>query len=333
MSTRELAPVLSRRVRVAGEDELSRLRRAVDLPRLMEAGYDPAAEVIRPPADHSVLGYELCPVAGCMAALVAGKLCYGCRQRFRRFDGSLEEFIAIPRVFALSRRGEQRLCIVCRTPGHERPAAGHNGLCLSCDSSRRTRGQTVEGYVATAAPRCSYGRCVRCERWAAFREPRLCTACRSHWVALGRPAIGEFAAVPLRRSRAARRGLEVELSALPERLRLEILYAFQHTWLDGGYVWEGTRRLQSLIDALSRVDARSLLERDSLGGQMVAVLYRRLRGAVERALADPQRELGQDVWRLGMLRPDAGGQTVDYTSITQPWLRELVKGWNVRNEC
>ena len=29
-----------------------------------------------------------------------------------------------------------------------------------------------------------------------------------------------------------------------------------------------------------------------------------------------------------MLRPDAGGQTVDYTAVTQPWLRELVKQWN-----
>jgi hypothetical protein len=71
-----------------------------------------------------------------------------------------------------------------------------------------------------------------------------------------------------------------------------------------------------------------LLERDSAGGRMVAVLYRRLRAPVERLLADPQRELERDVWRLGMLRPDGGGQTVDYTAISQSWLRELVKGWN-----
>ncbi len=328
MAGAELAPVLPLRVPAAVEDELSRLRQVVELPRLIEAGYDPVAYVIRPPADHPVLGYELCPVAGCMAARVAGRLCYGCRQRFRRFDGTFDELITIPRVSALSRRGQQRLCIVCCTPGHERPAAGRNGLCLSCDSGRRTRGQTVAEYVGGAVPRCSYGRCARCERWAAFNAPRLCTACRSHWIWLGKPALEEFAAIPLRRSRAASRGIEVDLSELCERLRLEILYAFQHTWLDGGYVWEGTRRLQSLIDALARVDAQSLLERGSLGGQMVAVLYRRLRGAVERLLADPQRELAQDVWRLGMLRPDAGGQTVDYTAITQPWLRELVKGWN-----
>ncbi len=328
MSIAELASVVPLRVSVADEDELSRLRRALDLPRLIEAGYDPAGEVIRPPANHPVLGYELCPVVGCMAAVVAGRLCYGCRQRFKRFDGAFDEFVEIRRVFALSRRGEQRLCIVCRTPGHERPAGGRNGLCLSCDSVRRTRGQTVAEYAPSAVPRSSYGRCARCERWAAFNAPRLCTACRSHWVSLGRPALEEFAAIPLRRSRAASRGIEVELSALPERLRLQILYAFQATWLDGGYVWQGTRRLQSLVDALARCGAGSLLEDRSVGGRMVGVLYRRLRAPVERLLADSERELERDVWRLGMLRPDAGGQTVDYTAVTQPWLRELVKQWN-----
>jgi len=140
---------------VADEGELSRLRRALDLPRLIEAGYIPAAEVIRPPVDHPVLGYELCPVAGCMAAVVRGRLCYGCRQRFKRFDGAFEQFVEIPRVFALSRRGEQRLCIVCRTPGHERPAHGRNGLCLSCDSTRRSRGRTVAEYLVTVAMKTS----------------------------------------------------------------------------------------------------------------------------------------------------------------------------------
>jgi hypothetical protein len=48
-------------------------------PRLIEAGYHLGAHVIRPAADHPVFGYQLCPVAGCMAAVVAGTLCYGCR--------------------------------------------------------------------------------------------------------------------------------------------------------------------------------------------------------------------------------------------------------------
>ena len=127
VASAELAPVIPLRVPASGDDELSVLRRAVDLPRLIEAGYDAGLHVIRPPVDHPVFGYQLCPVAGCMAAVVAGTLCYGCRQRFRRFDGSLDEFMAIPRVFALSRRGEQRLCIVCRTPSTSARPPGATG--------------------------------------------------------------------------------------------------------------------------------------------------------------------------------------------------------------
>ena len=164
-------------------------------------------------------------------------------------------------MFALSRRGEQRLCIVCRTPGHERPAAGRNGLCLSCDSGRRLRGQTVDG--------------VRRERGAAsfvwaLRSLRALGRLRRPSVVHGLPfslglarqarprGVRGHPAAPLARGKPWDRG---RLSALAERLRLEILYAFQQIWLDGGYVWEGTRRLQWLIDALARVDARSLLER------------------------------------------------------------------------
>jgi integrase len=328
VASAELAQVVAFPSPGEADRALARLRRVLDVPRLIEAGYDPATGVIRPPADHPVLGHELCPVAGCMSALLGGRLCFGCRQRFRRFDGTFEEFVAIPRLFGLSRRAEQRLCLVCRTPGHERPAVGPSGLCLSCDSCRRARGLTVYEYVPGAVPRVSFGRCVRCDRWAAYERLRLCTACRNHWALLGKPDLEGFAALPLRRSRAASRGIEVDLSGLGERVRLEILYAFEQTWLDGGYAWEGTRRLQSLADALARAGAGSLLDGVSISARMVEVLYRRLRGPVERLFADPERELERDVWRLRMLRPDGGGQTVDYSAISQGWLRDLVKTWN-----
>lgn len=126
----------------------------------------------------------------------------------------------------------------------------------------------------------------------------------------------------------ASRGLEVDLSALVERPRLEILYAFQAIWLDGGYAWHGTRRLQSVVDALARTGAGSLLDEPVIEGGWAGELYRRLRTTVERLLADPERELSLDVWRLVVLRPDGAGKTIDYTPITQPWLRELVKQWN-----
>ena len=41
---------------------------------------------------------------------------------------------------------EQALCLVCRTPGHER-AAQASGLCSECSRMRHDRGQTVEAFV------------------------------------------------------------------------------------------------------------------------------------------------------------------------------------------
>ena len=71
MARAELAPVIALRAPVSGEDELSRLRRAVDLPRLIEVGYDPRAHIIRPHAEHPVFGYAALsgrPLHGCCGA-------------------------------------------------------------------------------------------------------------------------------------------------------------------------------------------------------------------------------------------------------------------------
>ena len=160
----------------------------------------------------------------------------------------------------------------------------------------------------------------------------------------------------MRRSRAASRGIEVDLSALAERPRLEILYAFQATWLDDGYPWEGTQRLQAVVDALAHTDAGSVLERAVVGRHNVAALYRRLRARVE-LLADPCWSVpwwAVTTWRRftgGCVRGSSCWPTPSESSngtsgglacgartpaarrsttreVTQPWLRELVKQWN-----
>jgi hypothetical protein len=224
VSRAEVAPVIPLRAPPSSEDELARVRRAVDLPRLIAAGYDPGGQVFRPPPEHPVFGYELCPVAECGAAREWDVVCRACRTRFERFGGTLEEFVAVPRVFTHDGRAAQRLCLVCRATGHERPAGNRNGLCICCEGSRRRHGQTVDA------------------------------------------------------------------------------------------VAEG--RVESLLDELA-------IEGSYRGG-----LYRQLRAPVELLLADPERELARDVWRLAILRPGGGGQQIDYTPITQPWLRELVKQRN-----
>ena len=328
MARAELAPVIALRAPVSGEDELSRLRRAVDLPRLIEVGYDPHAHIIRPHAEHPVFGYERCPVVHCTAAVERHALCEACWRRFQGFQGTFEEFAALPRA-RIHGPAQQPLCLVCRTAGHERPAWRCKGLCRSCDAQRKARGQRVAEYVAGAQPRPSFGDCGRCGHLAAFRAPRLCEPCHRRWVAGGRPDLSEFARTRLRGDREPTR--EVDLSALGERVRLEILYAFQELWLDGGYAWVSIRHLQGAVDLVARAGVTSLLDelwmssRDSRGQ-----FCRQLRVPVERLLGDPERELSMDVWRMGILRPDGGRQRIDYSAITQPWLREAAKQWNLQ---
>ena len=119
---------------VAGEDELSRLRRAVDLPRLIEAGYDPGAHVIRPAPDHPVLGYRAVSGGGLHGGGGGGRAVRRLPAALPRFDGTLEEFVAIPRVFTLVRA--RRAAPVPGVP-HAGPRAagrGRDGLCMQLQS-------------------------------------------------------------------------------------------------------------------------------------------------------------------------------------------------------
>jgi len=325
----ELAPVIGLRAPVSGEDELSRLRRAVDLPRLIEVGYDPRAHIISPHAEHPVFGYAICPVVHCTAAVERHALCEACWRRFGGFQGTLEEFALLPRA-RIHGPAQQPLCLVCRTAGHERPAWRCKGLCRSCDAQRKRRGLTVAEYVAGAEPRSSFGRCGRCGHLAAFGAPRLCEPCHRRWVAGGKPDLSGFATTRLRGDRDATR--EVDLSALGERARLEVLFAFQELWIDGGYAWVSTRHLQGAVDLVARVGVASLLDELWMSSTPDSrrTVCRQLRVPVERLLGDPERELSMDVWRMGILRPDGGRQRIDYSAISQPWLREAAKQWNLQ---
>jgi len=204
------ASVVALRTRVAGEDELLRLRRAIDLPRLIEAGYDPDAHVVRLVSDHPALGYALCPVSGCIDAVEHAGLCNACRHRFERFDGTLDEFVTIPRTFV--RRGKQSLCTVGCTPGHERPAI-RSGLCMCCDKVRGARQSS-----STSLPRSPAGR-LGAARWADYGRVLLYRTCYREWYRHGKPDVAEFATSPLFGARAASRTVDVRRSPNGRGLR------------------------------------------------------------------------------------------------------------------
>ncbi|MDA8069439.1 MAG: site-specific integrase [Actinomycetota bacterium] len=248
---------------------------------------------------------------------------------------TLEQFKAFPARRAAQADREERLCLVCRTPGHER-AARTRGLCPECDRNRHARGQTVEAFVAgnerwpAAVPRRSFGRCVvdRCRRWAVTDE-RLCGPCRKRWRGLPaehRPAMEQFiTAGPWQPVFDGKRAV---MPPVPEVVEWELLGGLE--LLIEQY------RVQTPLDFLSsgwahvaRAGVGSVLELAALPGTYQA--RRAVQASIvaaKRWRTSPEQERARDVWDLGVF--GIGEQRrMSFTHIHQWWLREAAKGYTI----
>jgi len=123
-------------------------------------------------------------------------------------------------------------------------------------------------------------------------------------------------------ARAPRVGESRSICLVGERLRLEILFAVQQILFDGGYVWEETRRLQWLVDALAQWRRRVAVG-GSVGGRPDGGCSLPAAARAGRAAAGrPGRRARTGRVAARDVAPDAGGRTVDYTAIRQRWPRE-----------
>ncbi len=324
---------------------VARLRAALDLEALVEVGYDPVREVFAPSSEHPLFGFAECAVQDCHLVVAReGGVCGLCKRRWQRGDTrgmSREEFVALPRLLVeRGRKREAALCRVCGVAGFERPAAGPLGLCRVCVRTfRRSLVPSVDEWIAggqprpgrrtprpPAAPRPTYGRCERCGRLAAHARPRSCQACRFRWRSLGMPDWDLWRSEHPWRE-AAHDGRVLELSQVPERLRLEFLVGVQDA-LHGELRFNAWGDLTRLARRLAQSGVCSVLDigepsTRSPGGMLLA----RIRWSVQKALVDVEAELSRDVWRLGLLRHDGARQNLDFRTLTQPWLREIFRDW------
>ena len=174
-----------------------RLTELVDLPALVARGLDVQRWRFMPAPSDPLFGYARCPVRGCLNVTehTATSLCTRCQHRFGRWQrttgGDLDGFLS--QVTQTRSEDLERLCLVCRTPGHERPVAAQ-GLCFSCLSGARNRGQAVQAYVtgdarwAPGTPRSSFGPCrMACDALASGGDG-LCGEHLRHWRRAERPA-------------------------------------------------------------------------------------------------------------------------------------------------
>ena len=317
-----------------------RFRSLVDLPKLAGWGWDPASHVWTVNPSQGVFDYRDCSVAGCdHDATTATGLCTGCRHRWRATGLSLEAFLALP--FARVHGLQERLCRVCCTPGHMRPAS-NLGICQACDGLRRRRGQTVAAFVAgddrfpPAEPRPTIGTCTvaACGRFAAFRTG-LCGGHQRWWLEAGRPELPGWCAKtgPLLGDQKTR----ISLIGVAEPVEAEFLFGVQSAVEQGHRPRPGD--LRSVAGQARRAGIRSFEQ--LLAAPLNPSSHRfvaRTVDALALAAKTPESECGKDVWDLrvwgfkGTLS-FAGTRQPNHPrhrptpAIGQGWLRDAAKRW------
>ncbi|MHB2021959.1 MAG: tyrosine-type recombinase/integrase [Mycobacteriales bacterium] len=310
------------------------------MPKLIGWGWDPASHVWTVNPAQGVFDYRACPVAGCEHDATTGAgLCTGCRHRWRVTGLSLEAFLAQPfaRVHGLA----ERLCRVCCTPGHMRPAS-NLGICQACDGQRRRRGQTAAAFVAgddrfpPAEPRPTIGTCTvaACGRFAAFRTG-LCSGHQRWWLGAGRPELPRWCVEtgPLLGDQKTR----ISLIGVAEVVETEFLFGVQSA------IEQGHRPrpsdLRSVVGQARRMSAHTFEQ------LLIAALSPSARRFVARtvdalalAAKTPESESEKDVWDLrvwgfkgtlsfvGTRQPNHPRHR-PIPAIRQGWLRNAAKRW------
>lgn len=319
------------------EAYVARLGELLDLPALIARGWDPERHRFVPAPADPLFGYSRCPVRGCqnLTEHTATTLCTRCQHRFGRWsrersDATLDAFLV--EVTQVRAANVERLCRVCRTPGHERPAAAH-GLCFSCLSQAVTRGQTPAAHIAgderwpAARPRETFGMCrMSCDALAVGSDG-LCGEHLRHWRRADRPAGSDFEAWRERRGEALPASRFADLSRLPDVVVTELLVGISVA--HAGHRRTRVGDLRRIVAILRETGVGSIMELplDRLRTQAIRLFVSWAQDHLRLAFADPEVEWRKDVWDMRVFgKPQA--YTVDFTQISQLWLRELAKQWS-----
>jgi len=308
-------------------DELAVLRGVLRPDFLVRAGWNSETQTLTPVRGDPLLSLKECAVADCAASTAhkEADLCVTCRKRWRASDLAWEDFLAAP---CGGRSRGDRPCLVTGCP---RPGKSAERLCAT-HTWQRQRHQELPAEQWLARPEVgplpSFGTCIAasCAAVAAHRCG-LCAAHRSAWCRHRRDHDGAVLAQWARHAAPADvAGHEITLHGLPGRVIAELLAGLQRR-TDAGLRTLPTsarylvkmlhaRRAGSVLDLAQvpgtaiRSDARQLLR------WLIAELYCLLSG--------PEKERAKDTWQLQVFGLPG---KLDFTGISQRWLREAVKWW------
>jgi integrase len=305
----------------------ARLAGLIEAGFLADAGWDPAARVLSPPAAHPLLGRTLCRVGGCLSTAHSsptGGVCWRCFTRLSRQGLTAERIAAAPELAPLPVRAPG-----CAVAGCQRMSPTPRSTL--CDRHRR-RFQlrpeaTMEQFLADPAVR-ALPALAACQVAACSRRSesghRYCPTHYQRWrTSVIRDPETEQRHWQLTQS-AVSQGGQVSLRGLPALVVVEVLFGIQQRVRDGAKVLEVN--LRAVCDTLRReqVAAIAACPGECVPGKPARALAAGLARHVRRALADPGRERAGDSWDLALFGHPG---RLSFTAISQPWLAEAAKVW------
>jgi integrase len=318
-------PGLSRPVPL--KDAAGDLRRHLDPVFLSGAGWNPETQTLAPSPDHPLLGYRVCLVRGCTGqGLVPDELCATCRGTRQRSDLSMEEFIVAGPV-----RARQCGEVICSADGCPRPVRTRRlQLCYTHEHRRKFLRLPLADFLRhpRAQPLPGFGPCrvVVCTRQAHARRG-LCRAHDVRWWEqhrAGTVAVTDFD-IWCQSSAPVASGHEVVLRGLVPLVQAEILFGLQERCRHGALTY--LYQLRVICRRLLGVRAPTItgFEVSRLARHHRA-LAQDLQQAVLRAGTSPEDEQRKDIWNTAVLG-HGRRRVIDFTGISQSWLRESVKQW------
>jgi integrase len=307
--------------------------RAEDLWRLLDPGFlaearwDPRGEVLAPAPDHPLLGFRVCRVLGCQGhALLPEQLCATCRGAYRRSDLSMEEFVAAGPA-RVKRCGEA----ICTVEGCPRPVrTSRLQLCNTHEHHRKRLQLPLAAFLVhpQAKPLPGFGICqvVVCTRQAHGRRG-LCRAHDVRWWEQHRGStvtVADFKTWCCSSGPVAS-GHEVVLRGLAPLVQAEILFGLQERCRSGALTY--LYQLRIFCRRLLRSDASTIVTFNvSQLDRRHRALAQDLQQAALRGTTSPDDEQRKDIWNTAVFG-HGRRRIIDFTGISQPWLREATKRW------
>jgi integrase len=305
----------------------ARLAGSLDRGLLAEAGWDPAARILFLPAQHRLLGRQVCRAEGCDGTVHndCPGVCYRCFTRLKELGMSAAGITAARQLPAAPAPAGH-----CAVPGCEcKPTVRDAVLCEP--HAKQFRGRRVpvplQQFIAgrrvrplPPLPACLVLACTRTadgavgycnthyQRWrVAQREG---TGIDEQWWQATEPGVAEPG--------------QVNLRALPPLIVVEVLAGLQTRLQEGLRLTDVV--LRAVGDTLRRQQAASICDCDPglAPGKRARSVLRAFARDVRRALADPGSEQAKDTWDLAVFGHPG---TLSFTRLTQPWLATASRRW------